>query len=309
MRPNGAVLIIPAWVLVALVVSVPASAQSRTKSDSDGKVDLSLSASPIYQFASDLDGGGDYRASRYFLRADASTEIGESLELGLGFSYDYEDYDFSGSTAFAGPDPWDQVHRVGFGAKLLYRIVKDWTLLIGPSLEFSRESGADWGDASTYGGVISATHRVNRNLTIGAGVGVFSGLEEVKAFPLIFVNWRISERLRLSNPLRVGPAGPAGLELVYKLGENWEIGGGAAYRSFRFRLDDQGVVPDGIGEVKFVPFWGRVSRKLGAHFTFDFYAGAFLAGELTIEDSNGNELGSADHDPAPFSALTVSGRF
>jgi hypothetical protein len=73
-------------------------------------------------------------------------------------------------------------------------------------------------------------------------------------FPYITVNWQMTERLRLINPSRTSPAGPAGLELVYAIDKYWETGLGAAYRSYRFRLEEDGPIPNGIGEYKTVRF-------------------------------------------------------
>ena len=55
----------------------------------------------------------------------------------------------------------------------------------------------------------------------------------------------------MGNALPAGPTGPAGLELVYRPGEDWRFGPlGGAYRSVRFRLDRNGDVPSGIGSEK-----------------------------------------------------------
>ena len=123
------------------------------------------------------------------------------------------------------------------------------------------------------------------------------------------MNWKINDRLRLSNPLRAGPAGPAGLELAWALNDTWELGAGGAYRSSRFRLRAGGAVPNGIGEVKFFPVFARLSRRIGPDFQCTLYLGASFLGELSIGDPDGRRLDSAEYDAAPFAALSVTGRF
>jgi hypothetical protein len=137
---------------------------------------------------------------------------------------------------------------------------------------------------------------------------VYYRLEEVSAFPYLVVDWRISERFRLANPLRAGPTGPAGLELACAVSDGWDLGFGGAYRSVRFRLDDEGVAPGGVGEGRAIPAWLRLSHRMGP-FALDAYAGAVLGGKLSVENEQGGGVGSADYDPAPFVALRIQARF
>ncbi len=178
-----------------------------------------------------------------------------------------------------------------------------------PSIEASGESDADLGDSLIYGSIVSAGYRVNPNLLIGTGIGIFSRLEEVSYFPLVFIDWRFTEQLRLSNPFQGGPSGPAGLELSYFLDKSWELACGGAYRSFRFRLNDESPASNGVFQEKTVPVWGRVTMKPGSHLKIDVNAGAFLAGRFTIEDRNGHDISEEQYDAAPILALTVSMMF
>jgi hypothetical protein len=200
------------------------------------------------------------------------------------------------------------VHRAGVGVTFVQRLEGGWRLTATPSAELSGESGAGWGNALAYGAVLSAGKRVGDTLTLGIGAGVFYRLEEVRVFPYLVVDWRITERLRLSNPLRAGPTGPAGLELVRSLPGGWETGIGGAYRSIRFRLDDEGAAPAGVGEVRAIPAWFRLSHRTGP-FLVDAYAGAVLGGKLSVENGQGDGLGSGTYDPAPFAALRLQARF
>jgi hypothetical protein len=123
------------------------------------------------------------------------------------------------------------------------------------------------------------------------------------------VYWKISEKWLLANPFSAGPIGPAGLELTYSPSDLWEWGGGGAYRSNRFRLDNQAIAPDGIGQQSGLPTWIRVTRKFRRNYKLDLYGGILLNGEIRIEDRDGRKLGSDDFDPAAFMAVNVSARF
>jgi hypothetical protein len=178
----------------------------------------------------------------------------------------------------------------------MYTINDNWRLVVIPSIEASKESDADLEDSLIYGGILSAGYRVSPNLMIGAGFGIFSRLEEVSYFPVVFINWKITDRLRLSNPFSGGPTTPAGLELSYAFNKSWTIACGGGYRSYRFRLKDKGTASNGILQEKAVPVWGRVTLKSGSLVTVDLTTGAFLSGKLKIEDQDGHEISEDQYD-------------
>jgi hypothetical protein len=181
-----------------------------------------------------------------------------------------------------------------------------WSLFIAPQVEWYGESGvAACEDALDYGAIFAASYRVSPKLTLGAGAGIFSGMSETKSFPYIAIDWKITEDLRLKNPPRTNPSGPAGLELSYRISEGWEIAAGAAYRSFRFRLDDRGVAPNGIGEMYSTLGYARLTYRMGRDFQLDLYGGGTFNGKVRLDDSNGNNVGSVDFKTAPVTALSL----
>jgi hypothetical protein len=146
-------------------------------------------------------------------------------------------------------------------------------------------------------------------LVLGIGAGVFRQIDETKVFPFLIVNWQIDDKWRLSNPFRGGPAGGAGLELVYTIDDNWEAAGGGTWRDYRFRLSENGPNPNGIGQNQGIPLFARLSRRLGPNARLDLYAGAVVAGEIKLRDSGGNTLVSSDYNAAPLVGLTLRGNF
>ena len=125
----------------------------------------------------------------------------------------------------------------------------------------------------------------------------------------MLVDWRISDRWRLVNPLPAGPTGPAGLELDYRFDGGWSAGLGAAWRNVRFRLSEDGAVPGGIGEERGVPVFFRTTRTFGEQMSLNLYAGLVTAGQLRVEDPSGNELRQVDFDAAPLFGANFSARF
>lgn len=269
----------------------------------------SLSAGYLHGFEAAVSGGGDVRISRAFVNAEATRATGSKNAFGLGLAYDREEYTFSGPSGLAALPPWGTVHRVGFSPSMVRTISPGWRILVAPSVGYAGEEGADPGDALVYGAVVSATKTVGPDLSLGLGAGAFWQIERWRAFPFLSVRWRISDRWRLSNPLRVGPAGPAGLELSYFLDGNWEAAAGGAYRTARFRLDEDGAVSGGIGEIRGIPLFVRLSRTWRHCWRADLYAGVVLGGKLALENSQGDRIGSASYDPAPLATLIVTKTF
>jgi hypothetical protein len=307
--------LIPAMLALWLVfatMAVPglADAQSTDSGKRDRpKTMVRFSYTPIYQFDTDLDSGGSFDVQRHFLRFDISRFIDQHWTVGLGLSLDYERWDFSGIKDLSGVDLWDEIFRPGISLPVFYSTGGNWRFGIIPSIDFSGASGAETSESLSYGAVLSAAYAFGPNLMLGLGTGIFDRLDQSEVFPFVVIDWKINERLRLTNPFRAGPVGPAGLELVYAPDDSWEIGLGGAYRSYRFRLDDSSAVADGIGEVDFWAPFLRVGWRMGEHYRVDINGGATVGGSLTIEDENGSQLGETDYDAAPFVGLTLNGQF
>ncbi len=268
----------------------------------------SFSVTPIWQGNATIDNGGDFDAAGVAIRAGTGSGFGAGHRAGITFHYDYLDYDFSSRTAF-GDAPWSQMQRFGFSVPFMFSGADGWFYGITPSVEWSRENGADLGESVIYGGILSATKAFAPDQRLGLGLGVFSDLEETKLIPILVVNWRLNDRWSLVNPLPAGPAGPAGLELNYRLDNGWDLGLGAAYRSLRFRLSENGPAPDGVGVERGVPIFLRLSADLSDQASFFLYAGAVVGGELRVEDSSGNLLREESFDPAPLLGATFRMRF
>jgi len=310
--PKGRILFLVAalWLLDGSI----ASAQARGGApggapDGAPMGSVSVAAGYLYQFATAISGGGDFRISRAFVNADVTGTTGSPTMLGLGLTYDLEEYTFSVPSGLAASAPWGTIHRIGFSPSILHSLSPGWRILFAPSIGYAGEEGAEPGDALVYGAVLSATKTIGPDLSLGLGAGAFRQIDRWRVFPFLSVRWRINDRWRLSNPLRVGPAGPAGLELAYSIEGNWEAAAGGAYRSHRFRLDGDGTVPGGIGEIGGIPLFARLSRTWRQGWRADLYAGVLVGGKLGLEDGRGDRIGSASFDPAPLAGLFVTRKF
>lgn len=299
-------------ILVLMAMAGPADAQPADPDSTKAvppQTSYRFSYTPIYQFESDLDSGGSFDVQRHFLRFDVSRSIDPHWMVGLGLSFDYERWDFSGIGTLAGIDLWDEIVRPGINIPIIHATANGWRLMIIPSLEFTGASGAETSESLSYGTVLAVMHSFWPNLMIGLGAGIFNSLDEWEVFPYLAIDWQINDMFKLSNPFQAGPAGPAGLELVFTPTDSWEMGVGGGYRSYRFRLDDSSAVADGIGEVEFWATFLRVGLRLGERYRLDLNGGALFGGRIAIDDEDGNDLGETDYDTAPFVGVTIKGQF
>jgi hypothetical protein len=310
LRYGASIVAVACWGLA--VVAEPAAEAEPDVAPTPRLAELirfNASASPYYQGGTALDNGGEFELSIVFTRFNVALPVSRRTRIGLSVSFDYHDYEFSGSTALGGARPWDDMRRIGLAVPVTSRVAEKWVLDALPSIDSFSESGSDFNESLTYGGTLAGLYLVRPDRSIGVGLGAFDQLEELFVFPFLAVNWSFTERLRLTNPFRAGPTGPAGLELIYDLGRRWFVAGGAAFRFARFRLSEQGAVPNGVGENTGIPAFVRVQKELGKAIKLDLYGGAVLDGELRLEDEFGNVLARDGYETAPFLALTLAGDF
>jgi Domain of unknown function (DUF6268) len=270
---------------------------------------IGLGVAPFYRFPAKVDGGGTLSTTNLIFHADIFRQVNPKLKLGLGFTYDYTNYDFSGLTNFPVAKPWRDVQRLGFSLPVICTLADKWRLIITPTAQFSGEVGANFGDSLVYGGAVAVTYAFRPDAVFGLGVAGYAKLAELSIFPFPVIRWQITPKLRLTNPFRTSPAGPAGLELSYAFAEHWTVGLGGAYRSERFRLDANGPLPNDIGEYKSVPTFVRLSYKPVPFFGVDLYSGVSFLNKLYIDDSSGDNLYKTRHNITPLLGLSVSGTF
>ncbi|MFQ3573601.1 MAG: DUF6268 family outer membrane beta-barrel protein [Thermodesulfovibrionales bacterium] len=293
-----------------LLFLLPAYSQDMGSSGRAGDgAGISFSTTYMHQFNADLDGGGDFSVDRLFLRADAKKRLSDTFTMGIGINYVFHDYSFADGTFNPLSKPWKQVHALDLSVNSLFVIDKGWNLFVAPSIGVAGASGANWSDSLIYGGIIWTSYRLNPGLLLGAGAGLFSKQKDFSGFPIIVVDWKISDRLRLSNPVNPGPTGPAGLELSYMFDEVSSVAMGGAYRSLRFRLSNSSTLSDGIGEDKAFPLWIRFSTKIGSLGTLSLHGGTMVGGKLTLRDSWDNKVAVKDYKSSPFLSATLMFKF
>ena len=261
-----------------------------------------------HQFDADLD-VGDYHVSRLDFAASAETDLNETWEVALQLRTWLDSFDFAPNASLGfGSEPWEDIFTLSLGARIHYKLNDRWTLIGGPVLQFSRESGADWGDSLTGGGALSALYHWNENLAVGLGIGVLSQLEDdVIFFPILLVEWKLSSTLRLSSDTPTTTS--VGGEIVWEFAPTFEAALGGGYSSKRFRLDDAGLAPGGVGEETYFPVHVRLGWSPVEHVQVNIFGGFALGTELTIETSTGAFVNDEEPDAAMFAGFSASLQF
>ncbi len=269
------------------------------------ELNIGLTANYEHGVDTDIDDGGEVSINRYSIRANASSHINDRIGLDINSSYSFTDFNFSGNSGFAELNPWKGINKAGLGFRFKYSLNPEWSISAGPLIRYSGEQGADFSDSLTYGGLAGFTYSPSRNFFVGTGVYISSRLEDdVIAYPGLIMNWMVSERLRVSTLLtgvksELGPR----VQLNYKITDNIDTAISAGYEFNRFRLDDDGVANDGIGDVKILPLWASIGYEISKYIRLELYSGFGFLGELELEDRNGDRLLKEDFDTMVFVGL------
>ncbi len=285
----------------ACQIALPATAQQRLGwvSQIDG-----LAA---YQGSADLDQGGDFSATRSFLRATGLYRFDSETSLGISVSYGQLDYDFSA----ADNQPWNDIRDIRISAPLRFQAGQRVSVFVSPQVRWDYQKGAASSDGRTYGVFAGVAWQISESLTIGPAFGAFTQLEDsgVDFFPALLVDWDINDRWNLNTGSGIGATRGPGLTLSYALNDDFSLSLSARSEKIRFRLDDAELAPNGIGEDKSLPVVASLSYAPNPGVSLTVFAGAEFDGRLTLEDENGNEISRQSYDTAPLVGLALRLRF
>jgi hypothetical protein len=293
--------------LICLTGTLPAYAQPQQM----GPLVVNLDGGYATQTESDLkDTAGAFSVNRWFLAAGVDYVWDRRTSLGISFGAGESTYDFTGLTNDGGEAPWDTaedqrlslVGRFGFG--------ETGSVIIIPSYRYNGEKDSDSGEARTWGLLAGAAWRISEDLTIGPGFGVFSQLEDSsRVFPILVIDWNITERWNLSTGRGLAASQGPGLSLSYQLNPAWSLGFTGRYEDVRFRLDENGPVHNGVGRDKSFPMVLSASWAPTPKVGLSLFAGAEIAGELELQDPDGVTVERSDYDAAPLLGFSFKAKF
>lgn len=293
---------------IALLGSLAGAADAQTAPDGPWRFGVTLSGA--HMFDASLDGGGEMSVNRWFAQASLNYDLDRRTGVGLIVGGGVEDYDFSGGAALGGGVPWGQINEVRVGIPVRFSPAEKVDVFAIAAMRWHAEDGASLDDGRTEGLIAGATYQISDRLRIGPGIGVFSQIEDGAAvFPILLVDWRISERLSFSTGSGFAATQGPGVALNWQATDALRLGIGARTEDSRFRLDDSGPAPGGVGEERGVPIYLTADWRPIPTASVTAVAGVKVAGSLRLEDSRGRTLAKDDFDPAPFLGLAGALRF
>jgi hypothetical protein len=265
----------------------------------------------FHMFDADVDDGGEFSTSTVGIRFDSRWRVADQAAVDFSFGYQWQNYDFSGSGTLTGLDPWDDVHNLAFRAILNWKISDKYWLFGGPVVQMSAQDGADYSNAVVFGGQFGVRWRTSEDFNIGIGLTAIGRVDDdTWILPLVFFNWDFQENWTLrSGAFDIGSQGGPGLEVAWLFAKRWEASAGLLYEYSRFRLDDSGVAPKGVGQLESFGIYGKIAWVFNEQSRVWFTVGSALAGTLRLENHDGRKISDEDFDPAPFIGLRAEFRF
>ncbi len=283
-------LVAPAALAVVLGGAGMASAQMP-----DRPVLFAIDGLAAGQGKANLDGGGSFTASRVFGRVGGLYRF-DGGTAGLFVGTGQIDYDFDGTTA-----PWGTVRDESFNIPISLSLGQA-EVFVAPGLRYDYEDGADRDDGRTWGAFAGFGWRFSDTLTLGPAFGAYTeiGSDDLDVFPAIIVDWQITDRARLTTGPTLGATQGPGLAFDYAVTDDLRLGVAGRYENIRFRLNDDGPAPGGIGQDRSFPLVLTLDYAPFPGSRLAAFAGAEFGGELRLEDASGAVVETRDYDPAPI---------
>lgn len=273
---------------------------------SDWRFSLSLAGET--STASDLDdSNGEVSVTSLRESFSATLSLDQRSSLNLGFSagqYWYQFDDAQGLVPGAA-DPLDFAVEYGIQVGYFTAIDDRWRLGLIGSVRSGGETDADFSDTLSYAGGVSASYRVNAELTVGASIFVLVPLEEdgVRIIPIPSINWQIDERWSVgtfANEVR----------LNYEL-EDWTIYAKlVGFDTHEFRLDeDHPDLPGGVIREDRIPIGAGIVYAPTPGFSVQGEIGGYVLNDYTAYDNSGNEVGDDAVETPIYFKLALSWNF
>lgn len=293
--------------LFCLIFSMPVAAQEQRS----GQIVFKVDGGGAHQSEVDLsDSGGGFAVDRWFVSAGMDYVWSQRDSIGFSVGGGRSIYEFNDLTGFGGGDPWNKIEDTRVSVTWRFGFGETGSFIIIPTALYNGEKGASSGDGGTYGLYAAAAWRINSKLTIGPGFGVFSRLEDsARIFPILVIDWDISDRWNLSTGRGLAASQGPGLTLSYELNQNWSLGLAGRYEDVEFRLDDEGPVAGGVGRDQSMPMIFVATLKPSSKLSLSVFAGIELNGTLKLKDTLGNVVEESSYDPAPLIGASFGFRF
>jgi len=253
------------------------------------------------------DADGAFSVDRIFVSAGLDYRWNFRNSVGISIGGGNSEYSFAD---LDGEQPWRKIENRRVALSGRFGFGDTGSIFIVPTIRFNGESGASSGDSRSWGLLAGAAWRINEDLTIGPGFGVFDRIaDSTRLFPILLIDWNISERWSLSTGRGLAASQGPGLTLSFQAGPSWRLGLTGRYEEVQFRLDDQGLAPGGVGTDQSLPLVLGASWNPNRSVGISVFGGVSFGGELELKDVAGELLSQQDYEPAPILGASFDFKF
>ncbi|TDG11876.1 hypothetical protein E2F43_16035 [Seongchinamella unica] len=269
-----------------------------------------VSGGTLHQFDTDLkQAEGSFSVNRGFLQLSAGYAWDQRNSASLSLGWGTSNYVFDDGARIEGLRPWKRIEDYRISLPVRFNIGERADFIAIPSIRSYAEAGASLRDGRTEGLIAGMGWRFSDTLTIGPGFGWYSELGGgSNAFPIVVVDWRITERLSLQTGRGLAASQGPGFTLAYQLNKRWNLSALARYEKIRFALDE-GESGAAIGEDRSAPLLLSLDYSPWSMTRASLFVGAELNGELNLETGRGREIASSDYETAPLIGFSFRSRF
>jgi hypothetical protein len=278
---------------------------------------VSVSAGLSQQFNADIDknNGGKFSVSRFNAGAIVPFRLNDDWKLSVGARYQLDSYQFDvPNSASPGriPVTWDHINTYTISSILGWRASDNWSYYGGGIVKMSAESGASLGQGTTGGGLLGFNYKFDDTLTLGAGLGVMSQIEEnARVLPLITAKWKFADNWLLTAGLTDVATTGYGAEVKWLFSQEWDFGLGLQAHRSRFRIDGApaGPLKDGIGQESSSLIYLDGTWHPNDKLDITGFFGVACGGKLRVDNSSGDKQFESDYKSAGVLGVEATLRF
>ncbi|MDJ0973764.1 MAG: DUF6268 family outer membrane beta-barrel protein [Planctomycetota bacterium] len=225
--------------------------------------------------------------------------------LTMTLAYNRREYDLADDRGLfegLGAEP-GQLHTLAATVSLFQPLSMEWAVFLSAGTAASTEVGVEMFEDPSFIGIAVLGHKVNENLSLGAGVLTAVRPEEDPFFfPIPFVDWQINERWRFKTE-------DAGAGFTYKATDTLDLIGMVMFDTRRYRLDAKGPGTPGIFEDSRTSLVARAMWEPSDSVRMVFTGGIDILRYLEVADEDGRVLRDEDAGIGGFFRFLLSVAF
>lgn len=273
------------------------------------RLPITFTGGMSHQFSTDIDNNngveGKFSLTRTKFSLGMPVRLNDNFTLGTTVRYELSRFNFNDMVA--SPAFWRDINTLSASSILSWKADDKWTYYGGAMLKFAAESGTDWGQGTTGGGLAGVNYKVDDNLSIGGGLAVMSQIEEnARVLPLITAKWKFADNWRLDVGLTDVSTFGYGASVKWLFSKEWEFAFGAQAHKSRFRIEN---LNGGVGQESATTVYADAIWHACSNIDLDAFFGVAAGGKLRVDDANGDKQFDTRYKAAPIFGGKVTFRF